>query len=140
MRRRAVSVGRRLAALVAVEVATAALLLVVAFAAYGRVASDLGFMARLVLAPIEGISTAMENAAQLKLTAERARTAPQTSMDVAVMQGWAHDVDVFLDHYRSHWAAADNMIGDAVRFRMDLERAGRAELLPEERAAMNDVE
>ena len=69
------TVGRRLAALVAVQVATALVLLVVAFVAYGRLASDFGFMRRYVIAPIDGISGAMENAAQLKLAAEAASRA-----------------------------------------------------------------
>jgi CheY-like chemotaxis protein len=72
LRRGAVSVGRRLVALISVQVATAGMLLALAFVAYGRTASHLNFMHRYVLAPFEGISEAMEYAAQLKLTAERA--------------------------------------------------------------------
>ena len=90
----AVSVGKRLAALVGVQVATAAVLLGVAFAGYGRLASDLGFMHRYVLAPIEGISEAMENAAQLKLAAE---AAPKSPPDPALMQHWKRDVGLFLE-------------------------------------------
>src|SRR5262245_1841475 len=127
VRRRAISVGKRLAALVGVEVATAALLLAVAFAAYGRIVSDLGFMHRFVLAPIEGISGAMEDAAQLKLTAETARAAPDARTDLALMRHWTRDIDAFLDRYRSEWAVADNAIDDAARFRAELERAGRGE-------------
>lgn len=132
----AVSVGRRLAALVGVQVATAALLLSVAFAGYGRLASDLRFMHRFVLAPLEGISEAMEAAAQLKLVAE---AAPETPPDVVLMQHWRRGVRLFLERYRTEWAVAENTSDDALLFHADLERANRGELVAEEKAAMNDV-
>jgi signal transduction histidine kinase len=131
-----ISVGRRLAGLVGVELATAAVLLVVAFVAYGRLASDLGFMHRYVLAPVEGISEALENAARLKLTVDQA---PKIPPDHAAMERWAGDLELFLDRYRSEWAVADNMSRDAVAFRADLERADQRELLADEAAAENDI-
>ena len=133
----AVSVGKRLAALVGVQALTAALLLGVAFVGYGRLVSDLGFMRRYVLAPIEGISEAMENAAQLKLAAEEAPISPP---DPALMQHWKRDVGLFLDRYRTEWAVAENRSDDALRFREDLERANQRELVADERTAMHDVE
>jgi signal transduction histidine kinase len=133
-RRLAVSVGRRLAALLGVQAATAAVLLAVAFAGYGRLASDLGFMRRYVLSPIEGISQAMDAAAQLKLSAEAAIEHPP---DLALMQQWNRDVGVFLETYRTDWAVADNASEDALRFRLDLERAKRADLQADEKGAMN---
>jgi signal transduction histidine kinase len=133
----AVSVGKRLAALVGVQAATAAVLLGVAFAGYGRLTSDLGFMRRYVLAPIGGISEAMENAAQLKLAAEAAPTSPP---DPALMQQWKREVSLFLERYRTEWAAAGNTSEDALLFQADLERSNRRELMEDERAAMHDVE
>ena len=135
-RQRAVSVGRRLAALVGVQVATAAVLLAVAFGGYGRLASDLTFLHRYVLARIEGISDAMEEAAQLKFAAEAARNTPP---DLHEMKGWARDVRHFLDRYRTEWAVAGNTSEDALRFHATLERANRGGLAAEETAAMNDV-
>jgi len=135
-RRSAVSVGRRLAALVAVQAATAAVLLGVASVAYSRIASDLGFMHRFVLAPIEGISEAMEHAARLKLTAE---AAPGHPFDLALMQQWKRNVGLFLEQYRTEWAVAENASTDALHFRADLERANQGQLVGDERAAMNDV-
>ena len=133
-RQRAVSVGRRLA--VGVQVATAAVLLGVAFAGYGRLASDLAFMHRYVLARIEGISDAMEHAAQLKLAAE---AAPKTSPNLSLMKRWTRDVRLFLDRYRTEWAVAENRSEDALHFRAVLERSNRGGLAAEETAAMNDV-
>jgi len=130
----AVSVGRRLAALVGVQAATAAVLLAVAFAGYGRLASDLGFMHRYVLSPIDGISEAMDAAAHLKLSAE---AAIEHAPDLALMQQWNRDVAVFLEKYRTDWAVADNASEDALRFRLDLERAKRADLQADEKGAMN---
>ncbi|HEU5258357.1 MAG TPA: HAMP domain-containing sensor histidine kinase [Vicinamibacterales bacterium] len=135
-RQRAVSVGRRLAALVGVQVATAAILLAVAFGGYGRLASDLAFLHRYVLARIEGISDAMEEAAQLKFAAEAARNTPP---DLHQMKGWARDVRHFLDRYRTEWAVAGNTSEDALRFRATLERSNRGGLAADETAAMNDV-
>ena len=135
-RQRAVSVGKRLAALVGVQVATAAVLLGVAFAGYGRLASDLAFMRRYVLARIEGISDSMERAAQLKLAAE---AAPKTPLDFSLMKRWTHDVRLFLDRYRTEWAVAENRSEDALQFRAVLERSNRGGLAAEETAAMNDV-
>jgi signal transduction histidine kinase len=135
-RQRAVSVGRRLAALVGVQVATAAVLLGVAFAGYGRLASDLAFMHRYVLARIEGMSDAIEHAAQLKLAAE---AAPKTPPDILLMKRWSNDVRLFLDRYRTEWAVAENTSADALRFRAVLERSNRGGLAAEETAAMNDV-
>jgi signal transduction histidine kinase len=135
-RQGAVSVGKRLGALVAVQVATAAILLAVAFAAYARLAADLAFMHRYVLAPVEAISEAMEHAAQLKLAAE---AAPKRPPDMTLMTNWARDVGHFLERYRAEWAVAGNMTDDALRFRADLDRAQRGELVAEERAATNDV-
>jgi len=132
-----VSVGKRLAALVGVQAVTAALLLGVAFAGYGRLVSDLGFMRRYVLAPIEGISEAMENAAQLKLAAEGAAKSPP---DPALLQRWKRDVGLFLQRYRAEWAVAENTSEDALRFRADLEKSNQGELVADERAAMHDVE
>jgi len=134
--RPAVSVGKRLAALVGVQAATAAVLLGVAFAGYSRLTSDLGFMHRYVLAPIDGISEAMEYAAQLKLAAD---AAPKQPPDLALMEQWEHDVRLFLNRYRTEWAVAGNESDDATRFRADLEHAQRGELVADERAAMNDV-
>jgi signal transduction histidine kinase len=136
-RTHSVSVGKRLAALVGVQAATAALLLGVAFAGYGRLVSDLGFMRRYVLAPIEGISEAMENAAQLKLAADAAPTSPP---DPALMQHWKRDVGVFLERYRTEWAVAENTSEDALRFHADLERSNQGDLVTDERAALHDVE
>jgi hypothetical protein len=136
MRTRAVSVGRRLAALVAVQVATAAVIIGVAFASYDRLASDLAFMHRYVLARIEGLSDAIEYAAQLKLAAE---AAPETPPDVLLMKRWRHDVDLFLERYRSEWAVAENASDDARLFHADLERANRGGLVTEEMDAINDV-
>ena len=136
MRTRAVSVGRRLAALVAVQVATAAVIIGVAFASYGRLASDLAFMHRYVLARIEGLSDAIEYAAQLKLAAE---AAPETPPDVLLMKRWRHDVHRFLERYRSEWAVAENTSDDARLFHADLERANRGGLVTEEMDAINDV-
>jgi len=136
-RTRPVSVGKRLAALVGVQAVTAALLLGVAFAGYRRLVSDLGFMRRYVLAPIEGISEAMENAAQLKLAAEEA---PTSQPDPALMQHWKRDVGLFLERYRTEWAVAENSSEDALRFHADLERSNQGELVADERAAMHDVE
>jgi signal transduction histidine kinase len=133
----AVSVGKRLAALVGVQAATAVVLLGVAFAGYGRLVSDLGFMRRYVLAPIEGISEAMEHAAQLKLAAE---AAPKSPPDPALMQRWKRDVGLFLERYRTEWAVAANTSEDALRFHADLERSNQRELVADERAAMHDVE
>src|SRR5262249_58458975 len=113
---------RRLAALVGVHLTTAAVLLGVAFASYGRLASDLGFMHRYVLAPIQGISEAMEHAAQLKLAADRASKTPP---DVVLMQRWQRDVGLFLEQYRTEWAVAENASADALHFRADLERANQ---------------
>ena len=135
-RHRAVSVGRRLAALVGVQVATAAVLLGVAFAGYGRLASDLAFMQRYVLARIEGISDAMEAAAQLRHAAEAATKTPP---DIPLMKRWAHDVRAYLDRYRNEWAVTENRSEDALRFRAVLERSNRGGLAAEETAAMNDV-
>jgi signal transduction histidine kinase len=135
--RAAVSVGRRLAALVGVQAATAAVLLGAAFAGYGRLASDLGFMRRFVLAPIDGISDAMENAAQLKLAAE---AAPKSPPNPALMQNWKRDVDLFLERYRTEWAVAENVSEDALRFQADLERSNHGSLVADERAAMHDAE
>src|SRR5262245_62085015 len=136
-RTHSVSVGKRLAALVAVQAATAAVLLAVAFAGYLRLVSDLGFMRRYVLAPIEGISEAMENAAQLKLAAE---AAPKSPPAPALMQHWKRDVGLFLERYRTEWAVAENTSEDALRFHADLERANQRELVTDERAAMHDME
>jgi signal transduction histidine kinase len=133
----AVSVGKRLAALVGVQATTAAVLLGVAFAGYGRLASDLGFMRRYVLAPIERISEAMENAAQLKLAAE---AAPKSPPDPALMQHWKRDVGLFLERYQTEWAVAGNTSEDALRFHADLERSNQRELVADERAAMHEVE
>ena len=133
----AVSVGKRLAALVGVQAVTAALLLGVAFAGYGRLVSDLRFMRRYVLAPIEGISEAMENAAQLKLAAE---AAPKSPLDPALMQHWKRDVGLFLQRYRTEWAVAQNTSEDALLFHADLMRSNQGELVADERAAMRDVE
>jgi len=133
----AVSVGKRLAALVGVQAATAAMLLAVAFAGYGRLASDLGFMHRYVLTPIEAISEAMENAAQLKLAAEAPAKSPP---DEALMQHWKRDVGLFLERYRTEWAVAGNTSKDALRFHADLERANEGTLVSDERTAMHDVE
>jgi signal transduction histidine kinase len=135
-RRRTVSVGRRLAALVGVQVATAAVLIGVAFAAYGRLASDLAFMHRYVLARIEGLSDAIEYAAQLKLAAE---AAPETPPDMLLLKRWRHDVDLFLERYRNEWTVATNTSDDARLFHADLERANQGELITEEIAAVNDV-
>jgi signal transduction histidine kinase len=93
-------------------------------------------MHRYVLAPIEGISEAMEHAAQLKLAAEEASKTPP---DVVLMQRWQRDVGLFLEQYRTEWAVADNASADALHFRADLERANQRELVLEERAAMSDV-
>lgn len=134
-RHRAVSVGRRLAALVGVEVATAAVLLSAAFASYGRLASDLGFMHRYVLAPIEGISEAKDRAAQLEMAAD----APEAAPDVVLMQRWSRDVGLFLQQYRTEWAVAENASDDALLFHADLAGANRGELIAEERSAMDDV-
>jgi signal transduction histidine kinase len=90
-----------------------------------------------VLAPIEGISEAMENAAQLKLAAEEA---PQSPHDPALMQHWRRDVGLFLERYRTEWAVAENTSEDALRFHADLERSNQGELVVDERAAMHDVE
>lgn len=136
-RTHSVSVGKRLAALVAVQAATAAMLLAVAFAGYWRLVSDLGFMRRYVLAPIEGISEAMENAAQLKLAAE---AAPKSPPDPALMQHWKRDVGLFLERYRTEWAVAENRSEDALHFQADLERANQRELVTNERSAMYDME
>jgi signal transduction histidine kinase len=133
----AVSVGKRLAALVGAQAATAAMLLAVAFAGYGHLASELGFMRRYVLAPIEGISEAMESAAQLKLAAEEASTSPP---DPALMHHWTRDVGLFLERYRTEWAVVQNSSEDALRFHADLEQSNRGELLADERAAMHDAE
>jgi hypothetical protein len=89
-----------------------------------------------VLARIEGISDAMEAAAQLKFAAE---AAPSTTPDFLLMKRWARDVRLFLDRYRTEWAVAGNTSGDALRFRATLERANRGGLAAEETAAMNDV-
>ena len=136
MRTRAVSVGRRLAALVGVQVATAAVLIGFAFASYGRLASDLAFMHRYVLARIEGLSDAIEYAAQLKLAAE---AATETPPDVLLMERWRHDVHLFLERYRHEWAVAENTSDDARLFHADLERANRGGLVTEEVGAINDV-
>jgi signal transduction histidine kinase len=135
-RPRAVSVGRRLAALVGVQVATAALLLGVALISYGRLASDLAFMHRYVLLPIEGISEAMENAAQLKLAVD---AAPETPPNVSLMKRWRDDVRGFLEQYRTEWAVAENTTDDALRFHDILERSNREGLVIAESAAMNDM-
>jgi signal transduction histidine kinase len=135
-RPRAVSVGRRLAALVAAQLATVAVLLGVALASFGRLASDLAFMHRYVLARFEGISEAMEHAAQLKLTAE---AAPETPPDLLLMKRWRHEVRNFLDRYQTEWAVAGNRSDDALRFYAVLERSNRKGLAAEEMAAMNDV-
>jgi len=119
-----------------VQVATAAVLLAVAFGGYGRLASDLAFLHRYVLARIEGISDAMEEAAQLKFAAEAARNTPP---DLHEMKGWARDVRHFLDRYRTEWAVAGNTSEDALRFHATLERSNRGGLAAEETAAMNDV-
>ena len=137
MRRPAVSVGRRLGALVGVQVATAVVLLGVAFAGYQRLTSDLDFMHRYVLAPQEGISAAMESAAQLKLAAEAVETTPP---DLAQMRLWKRDVALFLERYRTQWAVADDPNADALRFHEDLDRANRGDLLSDERTAMDHVE
>jgi CheY-like chemotaxis protein len=129
MRTRAISVGRRLAALVSVQVATAAVLIGVAFASYDRLASDLAFMHRYVLARIEGLSDAIEYAAQLKLAAE---AAPETPPDVLLMKRWRHDVHLFLERYRNEWAVAENTSDDARLFHADLERVKQGELVTEE--------
>ena len=136
MRTRAVSVGRRLAALVGVQVATAAVLIGVAFASYGRLAWDLAFMHRYVLARIEGLSDAIEYAAQLKLAAE---AATETPPDVLLLERWRHDVHLFLERYRKEWAVAENTSDDARLFHADLERANRGGLVTEEVGAINDV-
>jgi signal transduction histidine kinase len=136
-KRTAVSVGKRLAALIGVQAATAAVLLAVAFASYGRLASDLGFMRRFVLAPIEGISDAMDNAAQLKLAAD---AAPESPPDPALMQHWRRQVGLFIQRYRTEWAVAGNTSEDAVRFYAELERANQGALVVDEAAAMHDVE
>src|SRR4029453_16072100 len=99
--------------------------------------SDLGFMRRYVLAPIGGISEAMENAAQLKLAAEAAPTSP---LDPALMQHWKRDVGLFLQRYRTEWAVAQNTSEDALLFHADLMRSNQGELVADERAAMRDVE
>jgi len=126
-RQGAVSVGKRLGALVAVQVATAAILLAVAFAAYARLAADLAFMHRYVLAPVEAISEAMEHAAQLKLAAE---AAPKRPPDMTLMTNWARDVGHFLERYRAEWAVAGNMTDDALRFRADrCDRAHGADIV-----------
>ncbi len=93
-------------------------------------------MHRYVLAPIEGISEAMEHAAQLKLAAE---AAPETPPDVSLMKRWRHDVHLFLERYRTEWAVAENTSDDALRFHAVLERSDRGGLVAEETAAMNDV-
>ena len=136
LQRSAVSVGRRLAALVGVQVVTAAVLLAVAFVGYGRLASDLGFLHRYVLAPIDGISEAMEHAAQLKLAAE---AAPDSPPDVSLMRQWKRDVGLFLERYRTDWAVGENVSDDALLFHADLDRANRGELVADERAAINAV-
>jgi len=119
-----------------VQVATAAMLLAVAFASYGRLASDLAFLHRYVLARIEGLSDAMEDAAQLKLAAE---AAPKVPLDPLLLKRWAHDFRLFLDRYRTEWAVAENTTDDARRFRTVLERSNRAGLAGEETAALNDA-
>jgi len=118
------------------QAATAAALLAVAFIGYGRLASDFSLMRRFVLAPIEGISEAMEYAARLRLTAE---AAPERDPDLPLMQQWQRDVNLFLQRYRTEWAVAGNPSADARRFRADLERAQQGDLVADEQAAMNDV-
>jgi signal transduction histidine kinase len=93
-------------------------------------------MHRYVLARTEGISDAMEHAAQVKLAAE---AAPKTPLDVSLMKRWTHEVRLFLDRYRTEWAVAENTSEDALHFRGVLERSNRGGLAAEETAAMNDV-
>jgi signal transduction histidine kinase len=132
----AVSVGRRLAALVGVQAATAALLLGTAFTAYGRLASDLKFLHRYMLSPFDGISIAMEDAAQLKLAAEAAAVSPP---DLAQMRQRSRDLGLFLERYRSEWAVAEDVSEDGRHFRTDVEQADRGELVTEEKVALRDV-
>ena len=65
-RHMSISVGRRLAALVAAEALTAGMFLIIAFVAFGRLSDDVSFMNRFVLTPVEALANAMADAAQLE--------------------------------------------------------------------------
>jgi signal transduction histidine kinase len=109
-----------------------------AFISFDQLTGDVRFMNRYVLAPVEGIANAMEQAAQFQTKIEDVRAG--YVVDPVTMTRMNVQIAEFMARYRRDWAVAGNTSEDARRFRAELARAKRTDLIDEESQAMAAVE
>jgi signal transduction histidine kinase len=127
---RSISVGRRLTFLVASEIATALVLLVLGYLALQSLARGSQFMHRFVLVPIQDISAALDDVARL------GRNPADPELDENIL----HQLHAFVVHYRSEIQVAGNSGRDARRQRTELRKAGRLILIDEEQQVVGSLE
>jgi signal transduction histidine kinase len=126
MTMRHISVRRRLALLVVVEVFTVLLLVGVGAVWLHKLDSDLYYVRRWVLQPVDEIGAPLERAIGLGLALEREPIpAEQVRADAEALRSFAV-------RYKTVWMLAGNTSPDAARFKAQLSDQGRLGLIDEE--------
>src|SRR5947209_3174108 len=103
MRTRRISVGRRLASLVVVEVVTALLLVVVGAVWLHRIDEEMDYLHRWVLPPIDELGVAIERAGAIKGFLDAPRSIPVEQVHADVDR-----LEAFSARYRRTWRVEDN--------------------------------
>jgi signal transduction histidine kinase len=134
-----VSVGRRLALLVAVESGMACLLVFVTYAALSSIREQVAFTDRFVLAPVWALTDALGHGTHLVAVTEDARRSSKP-VDPRALERSIDRLSGFLSRYRVEWAVAANPSHDAARFRMYLQESGLSDLPDRELEAVSKCE
>ncbi len=128
-----VSVERRLSMLVLCEVVTAAVILVAAVIALGRLAEERSYMDRYLFAPLLDIGEAQAAVDGLEGLLVQG---PPTEEATAAARPVILRLQAFIEGYQRDWETGTSSLPAAARLRAELERRGAAPLLAQEHEAV----
>ena len=134
-----ISVGHRLALLVAFQTAIAAVLVFTALRTMAAVAADARYMYQFQYRGVGEIGKAMEIAARLQSFFATESFEVRYDMPLAISDVVAQ-LEAFDKRYRAEWETAHGTTPDATRFRKDLFETGDQNVLETESKALADLE
>jgi signal transduction histidine kinase len=120
--------------LVLTEVASAAVVVMMAIAALARLAGERDYMDRYVFAPLLDIGQAQAARDELDATIERPPHVFTEESRAALLR-----LRSFVDRYRQEWETGTSLRPEAVRLRAELERSGESQLLDKEHELVETV-